>query len=123
MNTQNEEQKTIALLGSQKGLMPSEDLLHATLRKLSSSSVVKSPYLSLIQKFSLAAAAILVFAGGGAFYAFHNQANSTVPAASSVTPGNSDAALAADLSSVDAQMNGLSSDTAAADNALNKTGN
>jgi hypothetical protein len=125
MNIQNEDQKIIALLKHQKDIMPSEDLLRSTLHKLPSPQyrAFKSPYLSLIQKFSLATVAIVVIAGGGVFYAYHYQ--STMPSAAtvSVASGNSNAALNSDLNAIDTQLAGLSTDTAAADQALNKTEN
>jgi hypothetical protein len=119
---------TLHMLDDQTKLQPSEAFFQSVLEKMSltplNDSVTPATSVKSLHKFNFikvtfaSLALVLIIVGG---VAYTHTTSSSVPASSAITSpdDSSNAALNQDMSNIDAQLNQLDSDSAAADQALN----
>ncbi|MFZ1075577.1 MAG: hypothetical protein WAN50_04360 [Minisyncoccia bacterium] len=115
--------KSVATLQAARDVRPPEELLRATLKKIS--TPIPSPWYRSPVFFGRTGAAVFVAAlfvvGGTAFFGFETQTSTSNPQQQTAVVDKSDAsdaALASDAAAIDAQLSDLDSDTAQADHAL-----
>lgn len=97
-----------------KDVIGDPELLTSILKALPENSKmtsIKSPYdMTAFKKISISAFAVVILAAGGIYFnQYHNALNQN---------SVSDASINQDMNSIDTQMNGLNSDTAAIDQGL-----